>query len=128
MCPHRAGRVWLISSIRTSSRGEGPSSVRSSLQSVSRDVAQVAVPGVLRGSIGATKGAAAMPRISVFHGVAISMYWDDHPPPHFHATHAGDEAKFDIDSMEVVGGRLPTAVVRRVREWAGIHRPELLAN
>lgn len=69
-----------------------------------------------------------MPRISVFFGITISMYWDDHPPPHFHAIHGGREGKFAIDSLELVSGRLPNAAVRRVREWAELHRAELLAN
>lgn len=27
----------------------------------------------------------AMPRISTFFGIVITMYFDDHPLPHFHA-------------------------------------------
>ncbi len=27
-----------------------------------------------------------VPRISAFYGVVIWMYYDDHNPPHFHAT------------------------------------------
>jgi hypothetical protein len=26
-----------------------------------------------------------MPTISQFYGITIRMYFDDHPPPHFHA-------------------------------------------
>src|SRR2546423_5822976 len=29
-----------------------------------------------------------MPGISAFYGIVITMYWRDHPPPHFHATYA----------------------------------------
>ncbi len=31
-----------------------------------------------------------MPEISRFFGVIIKMYFDEHPPPHFHAEY-GDE-------------------------------------
>jgi len=33
-----------------------------------------------------------MPRISVFLGIVITMYFDDHAPPHFHARYSGQEA------------------------------------
>jgi hypothetical protein len=26
-----------------------------------------------------------MPKISVFYGIVIQMFWREHPPPHFHA-------------------------------------------
>ncbi len=26
-----------------------------------------------------------MPTISTFYGILIQIYWQDHPPPHFHA-------------------------------------------
>jgi hypothetical protein len=28
-----------------------------------------------------------MPTISVFYGIIIQMFWDEHAPPHFHATY-----------------------------------------
>jgi len=33
-----------------------------------------------------------MPIISLFFGIIIRMYHDDHPPPHFHASYQGFEA------------------------------------
>jgi Domain of unknown function (DUF4160) len=32
-----------------------------------------------------------MPRISSFYGIIIWMYWNDHNPPHFHATYGDFE-------------------------------------
>ena len=29
-----------------------------------------------------------MPTISVFYGVLIKMYWNNHAPPHFHVEYA----------------------------------------
>lgn len=29
-----------------------------------------------------------MPEISLFFGIRITMYYDDHNPPHFHADYA----------------------------------------
>ncbi len=48
-----------------------------------------------------------MPTISKFYGIVIQMYWNDHPPPHFHAVYAEDEAKIDIGTLEVIEGWLP---------------------
>ena len=31
-----------------------------------------------------------MPEISRFFGILISMYYNDHPPPHFHAKYGSD--------------------------------------
>jgi hypothetical protein len=42
-----------------------------------------------------------MPRISTFYGIVIEMYFDDHPPPHFHALYAGEEALIVIDTGEI---------------------------
>jgi hypothetical protein len=30
----------------------------------------------------------SLPKISEFFGIAIYLYFDDHPPPHFHAQYA----------------------------------------
>lgn len=33
-----------------------------------------------------------MPEISRFFGIIITMYWNDHNPPHFHAQYGDYEA------------------------------------
>lgn len=47
-----------------------------------------------------------MPRISAFYGIVIGMFYRDHPPAHFHARYADQEAKIDISTLEVVDGSL----------------------
>ena len=69
-----------------------------------------------------------MPRISVFYGIVIEMYFGDHPPPHFHAHYSGDSAKIEIASGDVIAGSLPPRALRLVREWIKEHRDELEAN
>lgn len=69
-----------------------------------------------------------MPTISRFYGIVIRMYFADHPPPHFHAVYSGEEAVIGIESGDVLRGSLPERALRLVREWALIHRAELLAN
>lgn len=66
-----------------------------------------------------------MPEISRFFGVAIRMFFNDHHPPHFHATYAEDEALIELDTLTVLRGRLPRRAIAMVREWAILHAVEL---
>jgi uncharacterized protein DUF4160 len=68
-----------------------------------------------------------VPRISQFYGVLISMYHNEHGPPHFHATYGGREASLTPDGTVLVG-TLPPRILRLVREWASLYRAELLDN
>ena len=43
-----------------------------------------------------------MPTLSVFFGIVIRMYFDDHPPPHFRAIYGEDEAKIAIETLELI--------------------------
>jgi len=69
-----------------------------------------------------------MPRISDFYGIAIYMYYRDHPPPHFHAIYGDFDAEVDIMDGTVLEGGLPSRAERLVREWASRYYPELLDN
>jgi len=53
------------------------------------------------------------------------MYFDDHSPPHFHATYGGDEVVIGIDSLAVLQGHLPARAQGLVVEWASLHQAEL---
>ena len=66
-----------------------------------------------------------MPEISRFLGVIITMYYNDHPPPHFHAKYGDYEAVVDIQDG-VVEGRFPRRALRVVLEWYEIHMGELM--
>jgi hypothetical protein len=63
-----------------------------------------------------------MPRVSFFYGIAITMYFYDHEPPHFHAQYAEHHAVIAIGSSEVPVGDLPTRALKLVTEWADLHR------
>jgi hypothetical protein len=69
-----------------------------------------------------------VPRLSEFYGIAIYMYWVDHPPPHFHALYSGEEAIISIEDGAVIAGSIPLTALRLVREWAALHRNELQDN
>lgn len=57
-----------------------------------------------------------MPEVSRFYGIVIQIYYDDHPPPHFHAIYGKETAKFDIDTLKVVVGELPNRARKLVKD------------
>ncbi|WP_281167498.1 DUF4160 domain-containing protein [Spirosoma luteum] len=48
-----------------------------------------------------------MPEISRFYGIIITMYFSDHNPPHFRARYGNDKAECDIQTLQVLAGKLP---------------------
>jgi len=48
-----------------------------------------------------------VPRVCEFYGIVIWLYYDEHPPPHFHATYGEHAASLSIDSGDVLAGELP---------------------
>lgn len=69
-----------------------------------------------------------MPTISIFYGILIQMFWDDHAPPHFHALYAEYEVLINIKTLEVVRGKMPNRALALILEWANEHRDELLED
>jgi hypothetical protein len=68
-----------------------------------------------------------MPTIAFFHGIAIRMFFNDHAPAHFHAYFGGLEARFDVETGDVISGRLPGPQRRLVQKWLLLYKPELWA-
>ena len=48
-----------------------------------------------------------MPTISMFYGILIQMFWDEHAPPHFHATYGEFKATVNIRDLCINEGDLP---------------------
>ena len=69
-----------------------------------------------------------MPTIAWFYGIAIRMYFRDHPPPHFEAVYGEHEANVSIETGEVIEGRLPRAAARLVKEWTLARQDQLREN
>ncbi len=68
-----------------------------------------------------------MPVISRFLGIIISMYWDDHLPPHFHAKYGEYEITVNIEAG-VIEGKFPKRALRLVLEWYESHKVVLIEN
>jgi len=69
-----------------------------------------------------------MPQISRFFGIIISMYFNDHNPPHFHAQYGDEECLISITDLSIMEGKIPSRALGMVIEWAVLHQEELLAN
>jgi hypothetical protein len=63
-----------------------------------------------------------MPTISMFYGILIQMYWDEHAPPHFHAIYGEFKAAVDIRSLMISEGNLPRRAAQLVLDWAELHQ------
>ena len=48
-----------------------------------------------------------MPEICRFLGMVMTMYFEDHPPSHFHLRYGDHRAIAAIDTMEILAGTLP---------------------
>lgn len=53
------------------------------------------------------------------------MFYNDHPPPHFHVRYGRQRAIVSIETLAVIEGNLSPRVLGLVAEWASLHRDEL---
>lgn len=68
-----------------------------------------------------------MPEISRFYGIIIKMYFlfSEHNPPHIHAIYNKNIAVIDIQTLEVIEGKIPKRALRLVKEGVFIHKNEI---
>jgi len=57
-----------------------------------------------------------MPQISRFFGIIISMYFNDHNPPHFHAQYGDYEYIISIQDLTILDGKIPSRALGMVIE------------
>lgn len=67
-----------------------------------------------------------MLEICRFLGIVISMYFDEHNPPHFHVRYNDYRAVVGIHDLNLLDGYLPARVRGLVEEWTELHQEELL--
>ena len=68
-----------------------------------------------------------MPVISRFLGIIITMYYDDHAPPHFHAKYGDFEITVQIETG-IVEGKFPKRALKHVLEWAEMYKDQLVED
>ena len=67
-----------------------------------------------------------MPEIARFYGIIIKLFFGDHSPPHFHAVYGEYVGLFDIQTLEMFEGDLPSRAKKLVIEWAEQNQTALL--
>lgn len=69
-----------------------------------------------------------MPYVSMFFGIIIRMFHNEHNPPHFHAEYQGQAGVFDFDGNMKTGSMRSKTARKLIRQWARLHREELERN
>ena len=69
-----------------------------------------------------------MPEICRFSGIVIKMFFKpkEHEPSHLHALYGEHIGIFDLKTMKMTEGDLPTRAQQLVQEWMSAHQDRLL--
>ena len=68
-----------------------------------------------------------MPEISRFLGIIISMIYNDHNSPHFHAIYG--DYKITVEILTgIITGKFPKRALKAVLEWYEMYKTELLED
>lgn len=59
-----------------------------------------------------------MPTFFIIDGVKIEFFYNDHLPPHYHASIAEYEALISIKSHEIIQGSLPNKKKKKILTWS----------
>ena len=69
-----------------------------------------------------------MPEISLFFGIRITIYHNDHNPPLIHVEYAGNKATIDIQNASILNGYLPNRQLKLVLAWCVLYQDELMQD
>lgn len=69
-----------------------------------------------------------MPMITSFYGIIIKMYFRqaEHNPPHIHAIYGKHIGLIEINTGNIIEGKLPDRALALVKEWISLYQKELL--
>jgi hypothetical protein len=67
-----------------------------------------------------------MPVVSMFYGIMIKIFFNDHNPPHIHAVYGEYNALIDINTLELIEGDLPPRALNLVKEWGNSYKDILI--
>jgi hypothetical protein len=69
-----------------------------------------------------------MPVIARFYGILIKMYFSqsEHGIPHFHAVYGEFNGVFNIETLEMIEGDLPSRARSLVKDWSTQYQTDLL--
>ena len=67
-----------------------------------------------------------MPIIARFYGILIKMYFKEHGVPHFHAIYGEFNGVFNVATLEMIEGDMPTRAAKMVKDWAKKYNKDLM--
>ena len=67
-----------------------------------------------------------MPKISYFFGITISIYYNEHNPPHLHAVYNECKATYEIKSGKKIRGEMSKTAERLIKKWIKLKQKDLL--
>ncbi|OGU13310.1 MAG: transcriptional regulator [Geobacteraceae bacterium GWC2_53_11] len=56
------------------------------------------------------------------------MFFNEHSPPHFHAEYGEYKAVINIQTLEVMDGKMSRRALELVLDWAELHQAELMED
>ncbi len=66
-----------------------------------------------------------MPTVARLEGVRIDFYFNEHPPPNFHAYFGEFRASIAIDEDVILKGFIPPAKFAMIRHWKNARKDAL---
>ena len=68
-----------------------------------------------------------MPEVARFYGIVVKMFFKpkEHEPSHIHAIYGEYIGIFDLTTLEMSDGDLPSTAQRLVKEWLVQHQDKL---
>jgi hypothetical protein len=69
-----------------------------------------------------------MPVYEFLEGIKISVYSNDHVPPHIHASSGEHEVLIDIQKVKVLIGSLPKSQLRKALNFVALNQNDLLVE
>jgi hypothetical protein len=69
-----------------------------------------------------------MPYVSMFFGIIVRMFHNEHNPPHFRAEYQGQRGVFSIDGNIIKGNITSKTAKKLIHEWALLHQDEIMQN
>lgn len=69
-----------------------------------------------------------MGRLVQIGNIVIRVYANDHLPPHFHIITPDADALVEIESLEIIKGKLPSKVLKIALGWASENKTLIAAE
>lgn len=69
-----------------------------------------------------------MGRLVQIGNIVIRVYANDHLPPHFHIITPDADALVDIESLEIIKGKLPSKVLKIAMRWVNENKTLIAAE